>query len=155
MNHGSHGIEIIVVLIISLVSISLSVFNFIVTKKFKKEIKSIDEKIEKESREFLLRSIGISEDKFSTASLSRESLVSLAKKLSKIVKTRYRIKNATTYSDLVREISKKSMDEKMKNALIEFFNDMIEIEYSKKSAKSDKELKKSAIFLIKRLGRAL
>ena len=85
--------------------------------------------------------------------LFKENLLSLAKKLFKLVKKRYGLQNVTDYSELVDALREINLQPKLKASLIDFFSAITMLQYSNEqlSYTERKKLKQSAVELIKRL----
>ena len=81
----------------------------------------------------------------------RDSLSTLAKRLFQLIKSRYNL-DVTTYSELVDQLTK--LDVPLKSELIDFFSNMVVLEYSNVPLPPAKKrkLKEEVINLIKRLG---
>ncbi len=82
------------------------------------------------------------------------SLSNLAKRLFQLIKLKYGLKGITTYSELVDHLSK--MDVPLKAELIDFFSNMVILEYSKTPLPPSKrkKLKDEVIVLIRKLGQS-
>ena len=86
-------------------------------------------------------------------SLFKENVLNLARKLFLALKRKLNLK-ATNYSELVSEIEKLNLKKEVKDQLVDFFNSIILLEYSKESLSREKKrmLKEQAIALLKRMG---
>lgn len=85
--------------------------------------------------------------------LFKENLLSLAKKLFKLVKKKYGLDNVTDYSELVDALRGINLQPKLKASLIEFFSAITMLQYSNEqlSYTERKKLKKDAVELIRKL----
>jgi len=139
-------------IILSAISLAFSGFIFYYFKKSEDRLKS-----EISRQKALLQRIMVEDIMFSESTkgrdLFKENVVTLARKIFTYLKRRYGLK-ATNYSELVEELRNMDMKTQAKEELIDFFNSIILLEYSKRSLDEMKkrELKRKAIEMIKRMG---
>ncbi len=122
---------------------------------FRKEIKKINEEILRQKtvfNKFILEDVMFAED-VGSKKLFKENVINLARKIFIFLKRRYGLKS-TNYAELIEELKKLEIKQEFKNQLIEFFDSIILLEYSKNalSESEKKELKKKAVNLIKKMG---
>ena len=101
---------------------------------------------------FIIEDVMLAEDAKSK-NLFKQNVVQLARKMFTFLKKKYGLK-ATNYAELVEELKKLNLHPKFKDQLIDFFNSIILLEYSKESLKESEKrnLKKKAIEMIRRMG---
>ena len=122
---------------------------------FRKEIKKMNEEILRQKtvfNKFILEDVMFAED-VGSKKLFKENVINLARKIFIFLKRRYGLKS-TNYAELIEELKKLEIKQEFKNQLIEFFDSIILLEYSKNalSESEKKELKKKAVNLIKKMG---
>ena len=122
---------------------------------FRKEIKKMNEEILRQKtvfNKFILEDVMFAED-VGSKKLFKENVINLARKIFIFLKRRYGLKS-TNYAELIEELKKLEIKQEVRKQLIEFFDSIILLEYSKNtlSESEKKELKKKAVNLIKKMG---
>jgi len=122
---------------------------------FRKEIKKMNEEILRQKtvfNKFILEDVMFAED-VGSKKLFKENVINLARKIFIFLKRRYGLKS-TNYAELIEELKRLEIKHEFKKQLIEFFDSIILLEYSKNalSESEKKELKKKAVNLIKKMG---
>ena len=142
------GVVYLVLLIVfGLISIVNSVFLVILNSKVKKDIEAFNNKLTDLHLDSKISDI------FSE-SMDHESLHKLTNNLFKRIKEDFNLK-ANNHSELVEELKKADIDDDLKEALVDFFQQMIIIAYKEEEMEqSDKEaLKKKIKMIIKMLNK--
>jgi len=139
-------------LALSIISLSGVGFSFYF---FKREIEKLRKELSKQRaifNKFVVEDIMFAEDAKSK-NLFRENVVNLARKIFVFLKRRYGLKS-TNYAELVEELKNIEIKPSLKEELIDFFNSIILLEYSKESLNElqKRKLKRKAIEMIRKMG---
>ncbi len=121
----------------------------------RKEVNKYREELERQKAlmgKVFVENIMFGED-FKDENIFKQNVLTVAKQFFKLLKRKYNLK-ATNYIELIEEIKKLEINQEIKDKIIEFFDTIILLEYSKHdlSPKRKRELKKMVVEIVKRMG---
>ena len=92
-------------------------------------------------------------ENFKDESIFKQNVLTVAKQFFRLLKRKYNLK-ATNYIELIDEIKNMDISPEIKDKIIEFFDTIILLEYSKHdlSPKRKRELKEMVVEIVKRMG---
>ncbi len=138
------AVYLIILVVFSLISIVNSIFLILFNSRLKKEIEMFNNKLMELHLDSKITDI------FSE-SMDHENLHKLTNNLFRRIKEEFNLK-ANNHSELVEELKKADIDEDLKDALVDFFQQMIIIAYKEEEMeKEDKDALKKKIKMIIRM----
>ena len=145
MNLNFHGLITPLNVFLALVVL----FLLYVILSLKRRLSKLEMMLERQRRDEAFKAVNSSMVVVS----SQKDVVKLAKKIKKLVEESYLGEKVTTYTELLDAINSVNMPIDLRNALISFFNRVIEIEYADvNDASKFEEISRLAGIILKRLG---
>ncbi|NIA03781.1 MAG: hypothetical protein GWP09_00335 [Nitrospiraceae bacterium] len=138
-------------LIISLIALLLSIISIIYVILYKRKVDELIREKESKKHKTLFDSIS-SESEDMVEKVDEAEAIELAKMMKEAIALKLKIKPTVTYPRLLEELEKVPMPSDLKKEVTDFFNKIMEIEYSNKWTTDDLEsIRKDAKEIIKKL----